>query len=273
MSTTAVKPKVGRPKSPLDLADSRELTRIAALASNVLISLRKPGRGMYESERELRRFLDEDGIAHSASDLSPALALLEACGKIGRATAKSNTPRPGWLITETDAASKRLLSVNGSIATTAADVAAEDAITPLAGPITPEPVEDVSAPPEPVTESIEITDEERSDALARAIIKAFKLGRGYQGNRALCESEAVLREWLTEDGVIFDKPDLAAALTKLETARLPGFETSRLRRGSALHRSYPITAKPLPARAMQLTTLHPMDSTTYEPADIEPYVI
>ena len=89
----------------------------------------------------------------------------------------------------------------------------------------------------------------------------------------LCESEHVLREWLHSDGVIFDEADLPAALTRLETATLPGFEPSRLLRGFALHRSYPITAKPLPPRAMLLTTLHPLDSTAYEPADIEPYVV
>jgi hypothetical protein len=75
------------------------------------------------------------------------------------------------------------------------------------------------------------------------------------------------------DLLIFDESDLPAALTKLETATLPGFERSRLLRGYALHRRYPITSKPLPPRAMLLMTLHPMDSTTYKPADIEPYVI
>ena len=34
-----------------------------------------------------------------------------------------------------------------------------------------------------------------------AIVKAFSAGRGYQCNRKLCESEAVLREWLLSDGV------------------------------------------------------------------------
>ena len=63
--------------------------------------------------------------------------------------------------------------------------------------------------------------------------------------------------------------DLPAALTRLETATLLG-STSRLLRGSALHRSYPITAKPLPGRALQWIDLHPMDATMYEPADIVP---
>jgi hypothetical protein len=82
----------------------------------------------------------------------------------------------------------------------------------------------------------------------------------------------VLRQWLTEDGASYDESDLAAALTKLETATLSG-STSRLLRGYALHRSYPITAKPLPSWAMQLMDLHPMDTMDYEPADIEPYLL
>ena len=53
----------------------------------------------------------------------------------------------------------------------------------------------------------------------------------------------------------------------------PQAPTFRLLRGYALHRSYPITSKPLPARAMLLKAIHPMDSMTYEPADIELYVI
>ena len=92
--------------------------------------------------------------------------------------------------------------------------------------------------PEPVTEP--------ADALARTIIRTFSAGRRYLGNRYICETESVLRQWLTEDGVNYDESDLPAALTRLETATLPG-STSRLLRGYALHRSYPITAKPLPS--------------------------
>jgi hypothetical protein len=66
------------------------------------------------------------------------------------------------------------------------------------------------------------------DALAESIIRSLDVpGRGYQGNLALCESEAVLRDWLRADGVVWDESDLPAALTKLETATVPGFERSR----------------------------------------------
>lgn len=104
MSVTATKAKVGRPRGPLDIADARELARIATLASSILICLRKQGRGVYSSERELRKWLDEDGTVYSASDLAPALGLLAECGKIGRHAAKPNVSLAGWLITEADAA-------------------------------------------------------------------------------------------------------------------------------------------------------------------------
>ena len=95
---TDTKPKAGRPKSPLDVADARELARIAALAASVIVCLRKSGRGTFESERELRRWLSDDEVQFSASDLAPALALLEVTGKIGRHAAKPNMPRAGWLV-------------------------------------------------------------------------------------------------------------------------------------------------------------------------------
>jgi hypothetical protein len=100
-------------------------------------------------------------------------------------------------------------------------------------------------------------------------------GRGYQGNRYLCESETVLRQYLTEDGVIFDESDLAPALTKLETASLRGSD-ARLVRGTELHRRNNSRYSPaarLPERAMMLDQVHPFDPMKYEPADIEPYVV
>jgi hypothetical protein len=118
----------------------------------------------------------------------------------------------------------------------------------------------------------ELTDSQRVDALAAAIINAFAPGRGFKGNISLCESETVLREWLASDGFAVDEALLPAALTRLETVTLPG-QTLRLLRGYALHRSYPITARPLPKRAMQLVALHPFDRLEYPPAHIEPYVV
>jgi hypothetical protein len=82
--TAAVKPKakatVERPRTPRDVADREALVRIAGLAASVLVSSRRVGRGVWESERVLRSWLAEDGISFSSSDLAPALALLEtAC--------------------------------------------------------------------------------------------------------------------------------------------------------------------------------------------------
>jgi hypothetical protein len=254
--TTAVKPKapVGRPKTPRDIADQQLLNRIAALAYQILSCLRQPGHEMYDSERMLRGWLTDAGIQFTADDLRPALLQLAALGFIGRGPDKGNSARAGWLVGAADA--PVWTSASPEPGTALEDEPAE-------------PGEDVTATAADVPEP---TDEQRIDALATAITRAFTAGRGYQGNRRLCESETVLREWLTEDGVIIDEAGLPAALTRLETATLPG-SNSRLLRGYALHRSYPITSKPLPPRSMLLMTLHPLDSTTYEPADIEPYVV
>jgi len=114
--------------------------------------------------------------------------------------------------------------------------------------------------------------ESHAEVLARAIVRAFSSGRSFQGNRFIYESDTVLREWLAADSVDYDEATLAEALGLLETGTLPG-STFRLVRGYALHRSYPITSKPLPDRAMQLVELHPFDPREFELADIEPYLI
>ena len=89
---------MSRTKTPRDVAELQALQRIATLASQILITLRAPNRGVYESERDLKQWLNEDGVTYT-TDVAPALALLEACGRIGRSSAKSNTSRRGWLIT------------------------------------------------------------------------------------------------------------------------------------------------------------------------------
>jgi hypothetical protein len=95
----------------------------------------------------------------------------------------------------------------------------------------------------------------------------------YEGNRMLWESEDQLRQYLTADGVVYDESDLSATLTKLETAAVPGYDC-RLVRGNELHRRQtPGVRWKMPARAILLEQLHPFDVKTYEPCDIEPYVI
>jgi hypothetical protein len=219
---------------------------------------------VWESERQLKQWLNEDGVTYSTSDIAPALVLLEAMGKIARAKVKMNAPRPGWIITAAPEAAERGLNVNGHAPTAA----------------TPEPTEDAPAADEepdiaPTSKDATGALEEAPDAVARAILKAFDAGRSYQGNRYLCESETVLREWLAADGVIVDDATLSAALTKLETASLPGC-AQRLIRGEDLHRRNRSRYSPqtqLPARAMRLEAVHPFDYTEYQPADIEPYLI
>ena len=87
-----------RPRTPRDLAEAQRLSRVASLAGQILVTLRSPGRGVYDSERILRGWLVEDAATFSNDDMSPALALLEAAGYIERLTAKQNTPRRGWLV-------------------------------------------------------------------------------------------------------------------------------------------------------------------------------
>jgi hypothetical protein len=70
---------VGRPRAPLDVAEAQALARIASLAGQTIILLRQPGRGVYDSERQLARWLTDDGVTYTTADLSPALTLLEAC--------------------------------------------------------------------------------------------------------------------------------------------------------------------------------------------------
>jgi hypothetical protein len=93
---------MARPKSPLEVAESAALVRVANLASQVMVTLRKPGRTRYESERTLRGWLADDGVTYSASDVVYALGLLELTGRIHRGPAKTKSSRLGWLATDSD---------------------------------------------------------------------------------------------------------------------------------------------------------------------------
>jgi hypothetical protein len=212
--TVAVKPAIGRPRTPKDVADRLALTRVASLAADILVWLRQPGRGMYSSERELKQWLTEDGVQFTTADIAPALGLLESTGKIQQAIVKPNAPRSGWLP-----------GMAPEPAYTASEGILEDATALDVDPTTSEPVEEASKPPELPTEP---TAEERINALAVAILKFEVPGRGYEGNRMLWESEDQLRQYLTADGVVYKESDLSAALTKLETAAVPGYDLMRM---------------------------------------------
>jgi hypothetical protein len=216
---------------------------------------------MYDSERQLKQWLTEDGVQFTTGDIAHALVLLESKGHIQRATVKPNASRPGWLAIAAATAVERGLGVNGQTATPDGVEAPEDRTVDV-GPAHGEAVEPVETP-EP-------------DAVAVAILKTFDVPcRGFQGNRCLIESEGRLRQYLTEDAVSFDDSTLSAALTLLETATLPGFNT-RLIRGTELHRrnsSQHLPAARMPSRAMLLEQVHMWDYKVYERADIEPYLI
>ena len=173
---------MARPRTPKDVADLAALNRIALLAGHILITSRQPGRGAWDSERGLRAWLTDDGYSFANDDLAPALAMLEASGRIGRAATKKNVPRSGWLITST-----------------------------VDGPESPDDVEPtaaVAAPDEPVEDS----SEARAFELVQAVIRALQTGNG-RSNRCKVDE---LPERLTEDGVTFDPADLPEVLTRLE---------------------------------------------------------
>ena len=168
---------MSRTRTPLDLAESQALARIASLAAQVMVSLHSPGRGVYDSERVLRSWLTEDGCEFSNVDLSPALAMLEASGRIGRSAPRKNVGRCGWLVTS--------------------------ALEPPEAPEDAEVDEPVTALTEPV--------EDRIFALSKAVLRALLPGDG-RSNR--CPRDE-LPERLTSDGVIFDPDDLSQVLSRL----------------------------------------------------------
>jgi hypothetical protein len=70
--STVDRSKAGRPKQDPVIAEREALIRIAVLGSNILATLRQPGRGRYDSERHLGRWLTSDGHSWTTADLSPA---------------------------------------------------------------------------------------------------------------------------------------------------------------------------------------------------------
>jgi hypothetical protein len=76
-----------RPRNPLEVAESQSLARCASLAASILVTLRRDGRGVAESERQLRSWLQADGVEFGKGDLVPALSLLEATRRVGRSPA------------------------------------------------------------------------------------------------------------------------------------------------------------------------------------------
>ena len=188
-------PTLSRSRTPSDLAEQAALSRIATLAHHVMIALRQPGRGVYESERQLRGFLTQDGYEFANDDLGPALTLLEATGRIGRSAAKKNVARRGWLITSVETSS------DGSEGP--ADVEPTEAVAAVETAV----AKAVDAAPEPVADS----SEAQTFALAKAVIRALQTGNG-RSNRCKVDE---LPERLAEDGVAFDPAEVDEVLTGL----------------------------------------------------------
>jgi hypothetical protein len=218
---------MARPKTPLDVQDRESLLRIASLASNVLSTLRYPGRGRYSSENSLAGALAEDGVTFSRADLSPALGLLQLTQKIQRPEAKQNSARPGWL-------------------SKGADVWAEMDTAPTS--------EGASGPEIP----------ESVLSLIKAIVRALTPGNG-RSHRS--ETEQELLERLHQDGVIFDPDDVPAALSALHSngdgdydiGQIPGvpYKIVRTPPKSALGAYMNPWAEPGPDWGLVLASLRP----------------
>jgi hypothetical protein len=162
----------------------------------------------------LRDWLQQDGISLTTADLAPALALLEASGKVVRPDGKSTKSRPGRLATGADIYHEMAPGRPGSNGTAPDKEAASEA------------------------------DQQRIDELAAGVARALTAGNG---RGARCDSELELIERLNSDRVGFDITDLPAALARLETddqwtgCGLPRFVLSRLVRvppKSAYERPY-----------------------------------
>jgi hypothetical protein len=273
----------GRPPTPLDISERELLIRIAGLAGAVMTSLRRPGRGRYSSENQLRGWLKGE-VSFSASDLAPALGLLELTGKLIRPEVPPKSPRPGRLAKGAEVwaqmdAAESFEGIANPIPAPDIDDTSNEVAEPCEGVTESVARKDMDAALEPLPalseDAVEL-DPAAVDELAKAIIRSFSVtGRGHDGNRNLCPHEDLLREWLQADGMSFDDGFLSAALARLETATVPGYNV-RLVRGTELHRrnrSIWVPAEHWPDRAMLLDPLSPWDSATYEPSDIVPYLI
>jgi hypothetical protein len=98
--TATVKRAPGRPKTPLDVAESQAIHRVADLAVAIMQVLRLPEyRGRYSSEAELKRWVADNGHRFTSADSGPALWLLADTGRLRRASVDSGTgqPRGGWI--------------------------------------------------------------------------------------------------------------------------------------------------------------------------------
>ena len=69
-------------QSQLEVAGKQALARIASPAAHVMGTLGHSGRGKYDSENGLRQWLNDDGVAFTTADLSPAMACCKAPGRV-----------------------------------------------------------------------------------------------------------------------------------------------------------------------------------------------
>ena len=92
----------GRPVTDPLVLEAQQLHRCADLAAAILRVMRQEGKSNYDSERTLRQWLQDAGVAFTTADVPAALALLEAKGLLARVPAALGMPRPAWLPSEAD---------------------------------------------------------------------------------------------------------------------------------------------------------------------------
>jgi hypothetical protein len=101
--TASPRPSTARPPGRPASTPGEVLHRIATLAACVLACMGQAGRSRYESERQLRGWLSDDGVQFTAADIGPALTLLASTGQLVRPETGLGQPRPAWLPTPADA--------------------------------------------------------------------------------------------------------------------------------------------------------------------------
>lgn len=225
----------GRKKSSRTETELAFLERVARLAGQILACVRVQGRGRWNSERQLRQWLVEDGIPHTIAEIAPALTLLESGGFIERAPVEGNKTRAGWLTgAPTDTERAAPLALERAIMAATATSNSRERCT-------------IANLPQRLTDNgITFTDDQLWDAITVLIDTGrllrsqhqhmgdiYLTERAFRGYdplagpaAAICrvlkdhgehfDSDAELQGWLSEAGVPFEESDYRFAMEHLE---------------------------------------------------------
>lgn len=233
-----------RPRTDPVVAEREALKRVAELASHVMVSLRRPGRGKWDSEHQLRSWLTADGVTFTVADIAPALTLLEATKRIVRGEVKPKAPRPGWLARDAELWAAAELSDRARVASLidviirvlgqGGQCQSTDELQDrlVAAGYVHDPA-DLPAALERLVDSGRMVRPE--GRLVMRTTRAFHASEPFSriddvaADVVACtrrrgtdqfDSDVQLVGWLTEDGVTFTAAELGEALLQLQGARL-----------------------------------------------------